>query len=154
MVSSNLQNHIEQISLSLEGSTQVLFVALNVDFCGFKYQFFRPQPWIFPAAQQCWLGCWHRWLCDYSEELSGCRPPRAPGPVPRPPIGQNALPATKHHQATKQSNSQTETKIPSFSSHTVAACQLGGRTDELVKIMRPVALLTWLASWRKGAEES
>ena len=109
-----------------------------------------PKMRLFPASALMALGCWHRWLCDYSE-LSKWEPPtKAPGPCQGPRSASNALPVPQNTTSGQESkpNRNQNSVFPQL--HTVR-CQLRLRTNEFFvqRITRPVALLTWPAGMEK-----
>ena len=87
-----------------------------------------PKMRLFPASALMALGCWHRWLCDYSE-LSEWEPPtKAPGLCQGPRSASNALPVPQNTTSGQESKpNQNQNSV--FPQHTVR-CQLRLRTNE------------------------
>ena len=109
-----------------------------------------PKMRLFPASALMALGCWHRWLCDYSE-LSEWRRPRRPRGCAKAPDRPQMLSQCHKTPPAAKSQSQTETKIPSFRSCTpfVASFDSEPMSFFVQRITRPVALLTWPAGMEK-----
>ena len=97
--------------------------------CRFLWIFPTPKMRLFPASALMALGCWHRWLCDYSE-LSKWEPPtKAPGLCQGPRSASNALPVPQNTTSGQESkpNQNQNSVFPQL--HTVR-CQLRLRTNE------------------------